>query len=474
MQSRWRLHDAVSGEGCLPRPIARSRALPKTRSRSTPTIGAAARHAGADCRRAPAISAARCRRRPKASGSPNRAAQTPRSSPKRTCAAGFRASRGGRRGVVEARCRRVHRGRRGLARSASRVSGPAPAGRTVPARGPARRRRRTVLRVLNRFASTRLPPILRRHYDMVVETMTSRHEPAQRRGGSPCDGFRAGGADAVRPPCRVRSQRLSGVVEDAVAMLRECQGASEEDEEAALGRVCEHAQRRLEAAAVAFFGIERPPVGAPCRSWFETRCCRGGARRRWRESRSRRTGSRIASSARCRSAAEVSSWARWRPAGRSASLPTRSRAVSVLTMAATAAAPLVQSMLAARARAAVPASHGLLGVSAAMNDIRRAAERAAAGAVRGADRRRERQRQGTGGPGGASRRRAPRSPVLHAQLRGAARRSRGIGALRSRARSVHRRRGRTRRRVRGSALRARCSSTKSASCRRGRRRSCCA
>jgi len=58
--------------------------------------------------------------------------------------------------------------------------------------------------------------------------------------------------------------------------------------------------------------------------------------------------------------------------------PDGSRAVSVLTMAATAAAPLVQSRLAARVRAAVPASHGLLGVSAAMNDIRRAAERAAA------------------------------------------------------------------------------------------------
>jgi transcriptional regulator with PAS, ATPase and Fis domain len=65
--------------------------------------------------------------------------------------------------------------------------------------------------------------------------------------------------------------------------------------------------------------------------------------------------------------------ARWR-LGRS---PDVSRAVSMLTMAATAAAPLVSSLLAGRLPAGTPAASALLGVSAAMADLRRTTERAA-------------------------------------------------------------------------------------------------
>src|SRR5262249_37298328 len=57
--------------------------------------------------------------------------------------------------------------------------------------------------------------------------------------------------------------------------------------------------------------------------------------------------------------------------------PDPSRTLSVLTMAATAAAPLVQSATATRARAATRTDHGLFGISAAIADVRRAAERAA-------------------------------------------------------------------------------------------------
>jgi len=232
-----------------------------------------------------------------------------------------------------------------------------------------------VLRVLNRFAVTRLPPILRRHYDMVVETMTSpeaaqvvaaRHATASGLAALTLFAPRAGSGLV-----------LSGVVEDAVAMLGECQGASEEDEEAALGRVCEHAQRRLEAAAVAFFGIDgRLPVrlaghGSKLDAVVAERASVAGI-----PISPHRTDDRIecAVPIRCGGLVVGALAARW-TIGR---FPDSSRAVSVLTMAATAAAPLVQSRLAARVRAAVPASHGLLGVSAAMNDIRRAAERAAA------------------------------------------------------------------------------------------------
>ena len=230
-----------------------------------------------------------------------------------------------------------------------------------------------VLRMLNRFALARLPPILRRHYDMVVETMGSaepapavaaRHATASGLAALTLFGPRAGSALA-----------LSGVVEDAVAMLRECQGA--DDEEAALGRVCETAQRRLEAAAVAFYGIEgRLSVrlaghGSKLDASVAERASVAGV-----PIAPHRMDDRVecAVPIRCGGLVVGVLAARW-TIGRS---PDSSRAVSVLTMAATAAAPLVQSLLAARARAAVPASHGLLGVSAAMNDIRRAAERAAA------------------------------------------------------------------------------------------------
>jgi transcriptional regulator with PAS, ATPase and Fis domain len=57
--------------------------------------------------------------------------------------------------------------------------------------------------------------------------------------------------------------------------------------------------------------------------------------------------------------------------------PDGHRAIAVLTMAAAAAAPLVQSMLSVRARSAVPSTDGLLGVSPVITDLRRAADRAA-------------------------------------------------------------------------------------------------
>ena len=229
-----------------------------------------------------------------------------------------------------------------------------------------------VLRLLKRFALTRLPPILRRHYDMVVETMTSsepatvvvaRHATASGLAGLALFGPRAESGLA-----------LAGVVEDAVAMLRECQSA--DDEGAALGRVCEHAQRRLDAAAVAFFGIENRSCtrlaghGSKIDVSIVERASVAGI-----PIAPHRADDRVecAVPIRCSGLVVGVLAARW-TISRS---PESGRAVSVLTMAATAAAPLVQSILTTRARAAVPVTRGLLGISAAMNDIRRAAERAA-------------------------------------------------------------------------------------------------
>jgi two-component system response regulator HydG len=140
--------------------------------------------------------------------------------------------------------------------------------------------------------------------------------------------------------------------------------------------VCQHAQRRLDAAAVAFFGIEGPSSvrlaghGSKLDVSIAERVSVAGV-----PIAPHRMDDRVECAVPIRWAGLVVGVlaARW-TISRS---PESGRAVSVLTMAATAAAPLVQSMLAARTRAAVPITHGLLGVSAAMNDIRRAAERAA-------------------------------------------------------------------------------------------------
>ena len=307
-----------------------------------------------------------------------------------------------------------------------------------------------VLRVLGRFALTRLPPILRRHYDLVVETMTSaesatavlaRHVTASGLAGL-----------ALFGPREESGVALNGVVEDAVTMLRECQSATEEDEEAALGRVCEHALRRLEAAAVVFFGIEnRSSVrlaghGSKLDASVAERASVAGI-----PVAPHRMDDRVecAVPIRCGGLVVGALAARW-TMNRS---PESPRALSVLTMAATAAAPLVQSMLAARARAAAPATHGLLGVSAAMYEVRRAVERAAARRSPCSSRARAaaarnwwRARFIAAGP------RRDR-PFRDAELRGAARRPRRGRAVRSRARRVHRRGRRARRRVRGGARR---------------------
>jgi DNA-binding NtrC family response regulator len=229
-----------------------------------------------------------------------------------------------------------------------------------------------VMRVLNRLASAGLPPVLRRRHDLARDLLSAtaatsdlvaRHVAA---AGLP--------ALALFGPREDVTSALIGVVDDAVAMLRACQSAEEEG--TTLTAVCELALRRLDAAAVAFFGIERGSyirlAGKGTRLELATaeRAATAGV-----PIAPHRLEERVEAAVPIRYGGEVTGAmaARW-TLGRS---PDASRAVSVLTMAATAAAPLVSSLLAGRLRAAMPATHDLLGVSAAMADVRRTAERAA-------------------------------------------------------------------------------------------------
>ncbi len=229
-----------------------------------------------------------------------------------------------------------------------------------------------VLSKVTRLALTRLPPILTRRYALIRDLLTTAEEAHQivaRHAAS--SGLPAlilfGSTPGV-------GSAFAGEVDDALAMLRACQ--SSEEEEPTLSVVCEHAQRRIDAAAVAFFGLE----GAECVRLAGTssrldpavadRAAASGVPIPPHRRDDRLEGSVPVRYGGLIVGAVAARWTVSRP-------PDGQRAIAVLTMAAAAAAPLVQSMLAARLRSAVPATDGLLGVSVVMGDVRRAAERAA-------------------------------------------------------------------------------------------------
>jgi DNA-binding NtrC family response regulator/tetratricopeptide (TPR) repeat protein len=229
-----------------------------------------------------------------------------------------------------------------------------------------------VLNRVTRLAHTRLPPILRRRYDLIRDLLTLVEAPqdivARHAATSGLPALTLYGS-APGSSCS-----FAGEVDDALAMLRACQ--SSDDEEPTLTVVCEQAQRRLEAAAVAFFGLEGAVcvrlAGTPSRldAAIADRAATSGV-----PIPPHRLDDRVEAAVPVRyGGAMVGALAaRW-TLSRS---PDGHRAIAVLTMAAAAAAPLVQSMLSVRSRSAVPSTDGLLGVSPVMTDLRRAADRAA-------------------------------------------------------------------------------------------------
>ena len=229
-----------------------------------------------------------------------------------------------------------------------------------------------VLSKVTRLALTRLPPILRRRYDLIRDLLTMAEAPQDvvTRHAAAC-GLPALTLFGSGPGV---DRAFTGDVDDALAILRACQ--SSEEEEQTLTVVCEQAQRRLEGAAVAFFGLE----GAVCVRLAGTgsrldETVAGRAATSGVPIPPHRLDDRVEAAVPVRYGGAIvgALAARW-ALSRS---PDGARVISVLTMAAAAAAPLVQSMSAGRSRAAAPATDGLLGVSLAMTELRRAAERAA-------------------------------------------------------------------------------------------------
>jgi DNA-binding NtrC family response regulator/tetratricopeptide (TPR) repeat protein len=159
-----------------------------------------------------------------------------------------------------------------------------------------------------------------------------------------------------------------------VGILHLCQTA--EDEGRVLANVCAQIRKELHAASAAVFVVDGSGVrlmaadGARLDPAIAARAVTAGitvAPHLWND--------RLESAAPVRYGGEVigAFAARW-PLGTPYEL---SRAAAVLTMAATAAAPVVSAAIERRSRPPAPALMNLLGVTASMSELRRAIERAA-------------------------------------------------------------------------------------------------
>jgi DNA-binding NtrC family response regulator len=226
-------------------------------------------------------------------------------------------------------------------------------------------------RLVQRLAAVKLPPILRARFEFTRDLLMSQEGAAQiavrhtAASGLP--------ALALFGPAAAAGA-LAAVIDDAVAMLQACQDADEEQR--ALAAVCEQAQQRLGAAAVSFIATVQSPAARVAGSGARLDPAIGErAAAAMVPIAPHRLDDRVECAVPVRYGGAIigALAARW-TLNRS---PEPSHSVTLLTMAATAAAPLLQAAISARARAAMPAAHGLLGVSAAIAEIRRAAERAA-------------------------------------------------------------------------------------------------
>ena len=325
-----------------------------------------------------------------------------------------------------------------------------------------------LVRRLQRVGRSRLPPLLAARTDLIAELLA---DAARVDIASHVRATGLGGL-ALYAPARGPRCAKGPLVEDLVTILQCCHAA--EEESGVLAALCASLRSRLHAAAVGFFLDARGgpvPVatdGGRIESTLAARVLAidqviapSDAAGRTEAGVPIRYGTK-------RLGALVARWTLASPIA-------AADAVLLLSTAAVAAAPACAGLAAGRQAPAVRITSDLLGTSDAMESVRRAVERAAPAPFAVLV-------EGESGSGKELVARAlhrpepaPRPAVLHAQLRGAAGRSRGVGALRTLARRIYRR---GRGAARASSRRrtpARSFSTKSASCHRARRpRSCAA
>jgi len=232
------------------------------------------------------------------------------------------------------------------------------------------------IRRVTRVPAGSLPPLLRRRREMLVDLLIAgtplaavmaRHVA---RSGLP-------GLALYLPRERqsAAEPRLPALWDDAIETLRLCQDAT--DERATLTTVCGHVQRQLRAAAVAFFGAEQGTLvrlagnGGRLEPAIADRAVSAAL-----PIAPHRIDERVEAAAPVRyGGATIGAIAvRW-PLGSS---PDADRAIAAMTVATTAAGPVVATLLTSRQRAAQAQPSALIGVGHAMVDVRRAVERASA------------------------------------------------------------------------------------------------
>jgi DNA-binding NtrC family response regulator len=246
----------------------------------------------------------------------------------------------------------------------------------------------TFIRRLRRMDPTHLPPIVRARADLLDALAAATASPgdivARHIGRSGLAALSLTMAHGSRRADANGGQGASGgqgaqpladsSTDGLVGILNLCQTA--EDEGRVLANVCAQVRKELHAASAAVFvgvgsGVSLMAADGPrLDPAIATRAVTAGiavAPHIWND--------RLESAAPVRYGGAVigAFAARW-PLGTPYEL---SRAAAVLTMAATAAAPVVSAAIERRSHPAAPALMNLLGVTASMSELRRAIDRAA-------------------------------------------------------------------------------------------------
>jgi len=232
------------------------------------------------------------------------------------------------------------------------------------------------IRRVRRMDPMHLPPIVRARADLLdalAEATTSQTDTAARHAGR-CGlaalSLYVADANRGQDPRLLMDSSTDGLV----GILHLCQIA--EDESRVLTNVCAQVRKELHAASAAIFAGDGSGVslvaadGARADAAIAARAVTAGI-----TIAPHVLDDRLESAAPVRYGGSVigAFAARW-PLGTPYGL---SRAAAVLTMVAAAAAPVVSAAIERRSRASAPAVADLLGLTAAMSELRRTIERAA-------------------------------------------------------------------------------------------------
>ena len=226
------------------------------------------------------------------------------------------------------------------------------------------------------MGSMHLPPIIRARADLIQALADA---PAAQADTAARHASRSGLVALSLYVANTNREQDAGLVMDSsaegvVGILHLCQTA--EDEGRVLASVCARLQKELHAASVSVFVGPGPGIsliaadGARLDPAIAARAVMAGV-----TVPPHLLNDRLESAAPVRYGGSVvgAFVAPW-PLGTPYDL---SRAAAVLTMAATAAAPVVSAAIERRSRAGAPVLAGLLGFTAPMSELRRAIERAA-------------------------------------------------------------------------------------------------